>query len=672
MDATSFYAQMAEYADWKDTLCQQLRHSQQWLQNHHRTSQSAQHCLQRALTLLESHTFTVACVGEFSRGKTELINALLFTEYGQRLLPSQPGRTTMCPTEIFYASAHPRQPASGPGHVHLLPIETRRMSTSISSFKRIPQNWISLPFDVSDPESTSSALRAVSEVKLVTASDARAMGFDPQQLNSSDGLLEVPRWRHALINLDHPLLRHGLRILDTPGLNALGNEPELTLSTLQQADAVIFLLAADAGLSYSDVAIWQDHLQELHATQAPGSSITLLNKVDTLWDDLLDEHSIAGNILAMRQQTAQQLQQPLEQVVAISAKQGLLAQARQDHGLLQRSNLPQLEGLLRQQLAQRQLALATQQIIADAVQIMHITLRQLQQRQERAKEQLRTLRRQQQPTQFDQQLLALRQDIRQRHQQCHRQQLDLRKFQRQLNQHAQQLRAPLAPVLLEGLIGNTHEQMLKSWSFVGLSQAIDEFFVRLQHQLLRIEHEAKAANLALDTIYQRARPPVQSSPSTGDRHLQLRAYRQRLQQLQTQAQQFCRSLGNIFNSKQRVIGRFINTLVQEVRAMNVELQATIDHWDQEALAPLMHEAQEQKSLLDEQMLQFTTLNQQLSSEPQSSRQQSQLQQLSATVARQEQELQELEHVLTRSPRPSATPRPTPAPEAPAYRLMEMA
>lgn len=670
MDATSFYRQMADYAHWKHTLCLQLRQGQQWLKEHLRNSQSAQHCLQRALTLLENHTFTVACVGEFSRGKTELINALLFTEFGQRLLPSQPGRTTMCPTEIFYASAQPQQADSGPGYVHLLPIETRRTSTSISSFKRIPQNWVSLAFDVSDAESTARALRAVSEVKLVSAADARAMGFDPQQLSGSEGLLEVPRWRHALINLDHPLLRHGLRILDTPGLNALGNEPELTLSTLQQADAVIFLLAADAGLSYSDMAIWQEHLQELRAAQAPGSTITLLNKVDTLWDDLLDKHTVAANILAIREQTAQQLRQPLEQVVAISAKQGLLAQARQDRQLLQDSNLPQLESRLRQQLAQRQLALAEQQIIADAVQIMHTTLRQLQRRQEQTKAELRLLQQQHQPTPLDQQLLALRQEIRQRHQQCHRQQLDLRSAQRQLNQHCQQLRAPLAPFLLEGLINNTHEQMVKSWSFVGLSQAIDEFFVRLQHQLLRIEHEAKAANLTLDAVYQRtgATDPLQAPA----RHLQLHLYHQRLQQLQAQAQQFCRSLGNIFNSKQRVIGRFINTLVQEVRLMNTDLQAAIDHWDQEALAPLMHEAQSQKSLLDEQMLRLTHLNQQLARESQTG-QPAHLQQLSSTLARQELALKELERVLTQpSSPPPSSPEPVSAPVVPAYTLMEMA
>jgi putative ribosome biogenesis GTPase RsgA len=32
------------------------------------------------------------------------------------------------------------------------------------------------------------------------------------------------------VNFPHPLLKEGLIIVDTPGLNAIGTEPELTLN----------------------------------------------------------------------------------------------------------------------------------------------------------------------------------------------------------------------------------------------------------------------------------------------------------------------------------------------------------------------------------------------------------------------------------------------------------
>ena len=55
---------------------------------------------------------------------------------------------------------------------------------------------------------------------------------------TTEGMVEIPMWRHALISFPHPLLKEGLTIVDTPGLNALGNEPELTINMLPNAQAV--------------------------------------------------------------------------------------------------------------------------------------------------------------------------------------------------------------------------------------------------------------------------------------------------------------------------------------------------------------------------------------------------------------------------------------------------
>jgi hypothetical protein len=63
---------------------------------------------------------------------------------------------------------------------------------------------------------------------------------------AEDGLVEILKWRHAIINIPHPLLEQGLVIPDTPGLNALGAEPETDAQHVAPAHAVLFILAADA------------------------------------------------------------------------------------------------------------------------------------------------------------------------------------------------------------------------------------------------------------------------------------------------------------------------------------------------------------------------------------------------------------------------------------------
>ena len=51
---------------------------------------------------LSTDKLVVAFVAEFSRGKSELINAIFFADAGQRVLPATPGRTTMCPVELSW------------------------------------------------------------------------------------------------------------------------------------------------------------------------------------------------------------------------------------------------------------------------------------------------------------------------------------------------------------------------------------------------------------------------------------------------------------------------------------------------------------------------------------------------------------------------------------------
>src|SRR5574343_1157816 len=133
----------------------------------------------------------------------------------------------------------------------------------------------------------AAALGEVMRTRLVTQEEAARLGFWDEQRPEdnppvqADGRIEVPVWRHARINLPHPLLRRGLVVLDTPGLNAIGAEPELTLALLPAAHATVFVLAADAGVTRSDLAVWREHLDD-----RSGEHFVVLNKIDTLADPL--------------------------------------------------------------------------------------------------------------------------------------------------------------------------------------------------------------------------------------------------------------------------------------------------------------------------------------------------------------------------------------------------
>ena len=272
---------------------------------------------------------------------------MFFAGYGRRIMPASAGRTTMCPTELGYD-------AEVPPCLRLLPIESRLQPQSLQDWRNAPDKWERVNLDVNDPQQLARAIQKVAEVRRVTPGEAAALGFwndetpDDNPLLGSDGLIEVPRWRHALINMAHPLLKQGLVILDTPGLNAIGAEPELTVSLLPQAHAVVFILAADTGVTKSDLTIWRQHLAGLGEGQE--SRLVVLNKIDTMWDALSSPEQVQLQIAAQRTDSADILGLSPLQVLAVSAQKGLLAKVNRDDKLLQASNLMELETALGQGL----------------------------------------------------------------------------------------------------------------------------------------------------------------------------------------------------------------------------------------------------------------------------------------------------------------------------------
>lgn len=297
----------------------------------------------RLLTRLADDKLSIAFVAEFSRGKSELINAIFFADYGQRILPSSAGRTTMCPTELLYDETFPPS-------IRLLPIETRAESASTSDFKDQSQVWTVLPLDINSGEGMLDAFRQVSLTKRVTVEEAKRYGLyheedpDAELALDQDGLVEISQWRHAIVNFPHPLLKQGLVIIDTPGLNAIGTEPELTLNLIPNAHAVLFILAADTGVTKSDIEVWRDHIG------AGSARMVVLNKIDSMWDELRSVADVEQQIDKQVASVAQILGLSPQQVFPISAQKGLVGKVNRDAELLAKSRLPALETALSEEL----------------------------------------------------------------------------------------------------------------------------------------------------------------------------------------------------------------------------------------------------------------------------------------------------------------------------------
>lgn len=333
----------SRFGAWRDQRLARLAALAGWLGDSSLDPSLWQEPLGELERRLQRDQVQLAFVAELSRGKSELVNALFFGGSGQRVLPAGVGRTTMCPVEIFHDG---EQPIS----LRLLPIETRGESRLLSDWKARPQEWQEHRFAATDAVAMSRALQRLCDTMRVPLARARELGFhvpeDDEQAGhaapGADDDVEIPRWRHALLNIEHPLLAQGISVLDTPGLNALGAEPELTLSLIPSAAAVVFLLSADAGVTRSDLQLWTEHVGEAGRAR----SFVVLNKIDMLWDPLRSGAEVQAQIRKQCETVSQVLQVPLSRVFALSAHKGLLARIQGDETLLQRSGLQQLETAL--------------------------------------------------------------------------------------------------------------------------------------------------------------------------------------------------------------------------------------------------------------------------------------------------------------------------------------
>ena len=585
--------QVQAYHQWKKDLIRQMGHYQLWLQNNELFSDDIGQRIRNGVELLLADELTIAFVGEFSRGKTELINALFFSDYGQRMLPSEAGRTTMCPTELFFDRD------SRENYLTLLPIETRTGELSLQQLRKQPERWHRFELDEHHPDVMRDVLAEVARNKSVTPEQARDLGFNEDMLDhdrDNPGHVLVPAWRHALISIRHPLFEQGLRILDTPGLNALGSEPELTYSMLPRAHAVIFILSADAGVTASDMALWREHIDTREADHRAGR-FAVLNKVDVLWDDLQGEAHTRQAIERVRASTADHLGIHQRDIIPLSAKQALLARVRKNKALFERANLGQLENLIVERILTYKEQLITQNLISDLLGMLQNSQANLQARLEGLEQERQACSGQ---TTDKAALRRMAEKAQKEYDFYHKQVIALRSSRRLMDSQGDMLARIVSEDAFEAHAAQAREQMSNSWTTAGMNRAMEQFFERLESDIANLLTEARLAEKMAAGIYSRYNQDSRSqhlapAPLRVGRHMIA------VRELRKKARRFRISPKNLLTEQSLLIRRFFNVMVSEARRLHERARQDVERWPQQALLPVMQYSLEQKQMLEHQI-----------------------------------------------------------------------
>ncbi|QSA96155.1 dynamin family protein [Methylococcus sp. EFPC2] len=585
---------LKDYGQWREQLIQGMDRYQSWLESNQLLTDQVRETLQGMAESLRTERLVVAFAAEFSRGKTELINSLFFSDTGVRLLPSSPGRTTMCPTEIFWD-------AEGGSYIRVLSIETRLSDATLAEYKHRPASWLEIELDHNSPVQMQEAFQELAATKKVPLEEARRLGLYSEDLHPGQSLppemVEIPCWRHALISFPHHLLKQGLCILDTPGLNALGTEPELTLNMLPGAQAVVFVLAADTGVTKSDLDMWQNHVRGSRHNH-PGGLAVVMNKIDSMWGDLQGEEAIEKSLATQIASTAKILEVDEHSIFPISAKQALLAKVKGDEALLERSRLKTVEDYLANQVVK-----SRKQILHDAVarhvgQLVDQSATVIEDEMIDAKRQLLDMRK----IDVKNQTMTRKLMEETRDQQAHYLS-SVDSFQASRRVFIVQVKLlveALSSDAIDPLVRAKRKEMAGSLTTMGMKAAMRNILDELRLILEKAAAIAEENRRLVKAIYGRFQDE-HGFTDIAPVLFSFKKYERELDRIFQEGEDFRNSTASTLMEQSLVVQKLYGTIIANARELFAQAHRDAKGWSAAALAPLIHKIKDHKRVIESRL-----------------------------------------------------------------------
>jgi hypothetical protein len=388
-----------------------------------------------------------------------------------------------------------------------------------------------------------------------------------------------------------------LVILDTPGLNSLGTEPELTLNMLPNAQAVLFLLAADTGVTKSDMEVWTNHVCVAKRGDEAGR-FAILNKIDTLWDELRTESSYGASLNKQVQDTAAVLNIPRKQIIPVSAQKGLIAKIKNDAALLDRSNLAELENRIATDLVGIKQTLVRDHVSREIGVVIDTTSGMIDARLSSVDKQLtelRTLSGKSQDT-IQQMIVRMRKE---------KVAYDktLTSFQTTRSVLSEQIKVLLDYLSMEAydaLMARARADMKDSWTTHGLRIGMKSMFDGMLDAMDKANKQTQQIRGLVIAIYNKFHAdhglarikPVNFS---------LLNYRTQLQKLYEEAEAFRNSPVMVMTEAHFVIKKFFISLASRSRDLFNECNHAAKVWSKAVMAPILSQVREHKIMMDHRL-----------------------------------------------------------------------
>lgn len=261
---------------------------------------SASENLDKLSKKVNNDTFKIQVIGTFSNGKSTVINSLL----GEEVLPAYALPTTAVINEVKYgdnkeAILYFRNP---------LP-ENLPASLSVKALEHMKK------YGMKNIPPLHISYNEIEDYVVIP------MGEDPKEM-----LLESPYEKVELF-WPLPMLKEGVEIIDSPGLNESDTRARVTMDYLSKADAILFVLAADHLCSKDEMEFVENFLNAYGFTDP----FFVVNRFD-----LIQEREKERVIKFAEMKLAGFTTNP---IYCISAQKALDGLVKHDAGLIEESRI---------------------------------------------------------------------------------------------------------------------------------------------------------------------------------------------------------------------------------------------------------------------------------------------------------------------------------------------
>ena len=350
--------------------------------------------------------------------------------------------------------------------------------------------------------------------------------------------------------------------------------------------------------------MWNSFVKPL-GTDNKHSRIVVLNKVDTLWDELKSDDAVSSSVHTQCKSVAKMLQLKTDSIFPVSAQKGLLAKIRTDQELIEKSNILALESILAQDILPQKQTIVRENIGGEIGSMAHSSRDLIASRLIDATKQLKELKNL--SGKNEDVISHLMKKTREEQATYHKSVESFQANKKVYTDKHTALLDILSLTKLDNLMAKTRKEMSGTWTTHGLKTSMKEFFDMVNSTIANASELTDQTNTLLQTIY-REFHKEHGLTEAKPKFFSMAKYKRDFERLYHEAEAYRNSPVTTMTEQSFVVKKFFISMVSHARNTFFKAHQEAEAWGKAAMAPLVSRIKEHKLQMEKRLESLRKIN----------------------------------------------------------------